>query len=108
MMAVRRCRDPGSCDPAAGECASVISTSPYDDGSFAGYRQTIEGCCASGILDEVEANAHDGSLTIDVQLNFGSEREHDEVALFERILATVARVGASMPAVEPLTHPVFP
>jgi hypothetical protein len=100
--------DPSGCDPTTGECPSLISTSPYDDGSFAGYRQTIEGCCASGIFDEVEANAHDDSLTIDVQLNFGSERNPDEVALFETILGTVARVGAPMPAVEPLTNPVFP
>jgi hypothetical protein len=100
--------DPSGCDPTAGECPSLISTSPYDNGSFAGYRQTIEGCCASGIFDEVEANAHDGSLTIDVHLNFGSERDRDEVALFETILGTVARVGAPMPAVEPLTNPIFP
>ena len=100
--------DPSTCDPTVHECSSLINTSPYDNGSFAGYRQTIEGCCASGIFDEVEANAHDGSLTIDVQLNFGSERDPDEVALFETILGTVARVGAPMPAVEPLTNPVFP
>ena len=100
--------DPSGCDPTAGECPGLMNTSPYDDGSFAGYRQTIEGCCASGIFDEVEANAHDDSLTIDVQLNFGSERDPDEVALFETILGTVARVGAPMPVVEPLTNPVFP
>lgn len=100
--------DPSTCDPTRQECPSVVSTSAYDDGSFAGYRQTIEGCCASGVFDRVVANAHDGSLAIDVQLNFGSERTPDDVALFETILATVARVGAPMPAVEPPTDLVFP
>ena len=100
--------DPSRCDPMVNECAASISTSTYDDGSFVGYRQTIEGCCASGIFDVVEANANDGSLSIDVQLNFGGERDPDEVALSETMLGTIARVGAPMPPVEPLTNPVFP
>ena len=100
--------DPSSCDPMVNECSILISTSTYDDGSFVGYRQTIEGCCASGIFDVVEANAHDGSLSVDAQLTFGSERDPDEVALFDTMLGTIARVGAPMPPIDPLANPVFP
>jgi hypothetical protein len=100
--------DPATCDPMVTECSTVLASAAYDDGSFVGYRQTIEECCAGGPYDTVGAVARDGSLTVYLTFDYGESRRPSDVAIFDTMLGTVARVGAPLPAIPPLTHPVFP
>jgi hypothetical protein len=100
--------DPATCDPMVTECSTVLATAAFDDGSFVGYRQTIEECCAGGPFDAVGAVARDGSLTIYLTFDYGDSRQPSDVAIFDTMLNTVARVGAALPAVPPLTDSVFP
>jgi hypothetical protein len=91
----------GSCDPTY-ECSVLLSSQPYDDGTFVGYRQLIEECCAGGPFELVVANVAGGDVfTARVLVDYGETRDPAEVAVFDTILSTLEPVGAAYPAEQP-------
>jgi hypothetical protein len=90
----------GTCDPN-GECPALLSSVPYSDPLFTGQRLLVEGCCASGIYEWVDANADDGSMLAYVAFDYGETRDPAEVAIFETALASFSYTGVPLPTAVP-------
>ena len=85
--------DPSTCDPMQQECSTVVGTAAFDNGRFAGFRQTVEECCGAGFVDRIGAVDDDRSMTIEAIYAYGDTRDDAVVAVVDTILSTITRVG---------------
>lgn len=72
---------------AANEC-SLISSEPYDDGTYVGWIEHYRGCGGSSVATVIGATSYDNEFTVLVELQFDDEDTQTDAATLQTVIDT--------------------